>query len=140
MAVALVYYSLLFTRTPAPSLSICIIVIIKWRTNPKQFRSIQSCSVRTRFHCLTSKMVINASYLKNPHIHLLKANCRYKAVTLFRGVRKHHYFLINLKSLNSFGNCQRPVFSLGVSHFMHKIIKTCNNLNSIGRRSCDTIK
>ena len=26
-----------------------------------------------------------------------------------------------LRALNTFGNCQRPVFSLGVSHHKHKI-------------------
>ncbi len=29
--------------------------------------------------------------------------------------------LIDLKTLDTFGNCQRPVFSLGVSQHMHKI-------------------
>ena len=36
------------------------------------------------------------------------------------------------------GNCQRPVFSLGVSQHMHKI-QTCENLKSICRRSCEII-
>ena len=40
-----------------------------------------------------------------------------------------------LKSVYTIVNCQRPVFSLGVSQHMHKI--TCENLSSIGRRSCE---
>ena len=36
--------------------------------------------------------------------------------------------------VDTIGICQRPVFSLGVSQHMQKI--TCENLNSIGRRSC----
>ena len=40
-----------------------------------------------------------------------------------------------LKTLDTFSNCQRPVFSLGVSQ--HKI--TFENLNSIGHRSCEII-
>ena len=31
------------------------------------------------------------------------------------------YELYHLKALYTFGNCQRPVFSLGVSHHNHKI-------------------
>ena len=31
-------------------------------------------------------------------------------------------FNANLKTLDTIGNCQRPVFSLGVSQYMHKII------------------
>ena len=30
-----------------------------------------------------------------------------------------------LKALNTFGNCQRPVFSLGVSPNMHKLTNLC---------------
>ena len=37
----------------------------------------------------------------------------------------------NLKTLVTFGNWQRPVFSFGVSQ------QTCGNLNSSGRRSCE---
>ena len=37
-----------------------------------------------------------------------------------------------LKTLGTIGNCQRPVFSLGVSQHMHNI----TNLSSIGRQSC----
>ena len=40
-----------------------------------------------------------------------------------------------LKTLDTFSNCQRPVFALGVSQ--HKI--TFENLNSIGHRSCEII-
>ena len=33
-----------------------------------------------------------------------------------------------LKALYTFGNCQRPVFSLGVSHHKHKNVKqSCEN-------------
>ena len=48
-----------------------------------------------------------------------------------------HYLLggeikstVILKALYMFGNCQRPVFSLGVSHLNHRII-------SIGHRGCE---
>ena len=44
-----------------------------------------------------------------------------------------------LKAVDTIGNCQRPVFSLGV--FQHLCIKqqTCENLYSIGCRSCEII-
>ena len=47
-------------------------------------------------------------------------------------------FVVNLllKTLDTIGNCQRPVFSLGVSQHMHKIT-TCENLSLIGRWSCE---
>ena len=38
-----------------------------------------------------------------------------------------------LKALDTFGNCQRPVFSLGVSQHTRKITHPCENLNSTGR-------
>ena len=38
--------------------------------------------------------------------------------------------------MDTIGNCQRPVFSLGVSQHMHKITNR-ENLNSIGRQSCE---
>ena len=41
-----------------------------------------------------------------------------------------------LKTLDTFGCCQRPVFS---SQHMPKIKKICENLNSIGRRSREII-
>ena len=40
-----------------------------------------------------------------------------------------------LTTLDTFGKCHRPVFSLCVSQNLH----TCENFNSIGRRSCETI-
>ena len=43
---------------------------------------------------------------------------------------------MSLKTLDTFGNCQRLVFSLGVSQHMHTQ-KTCENLSSIGRRCCE---
>ena len=43
--------------------------------------------------------------------------------------------ILLLKALGTFGNCQRPVFALGVSqHNMHKITN-CEKLGSIGQRS-----
>ena len=41
-----------------------------------------------------------------------------------------------LKTLDTIGNCQRPVFSLAVSQHMHKK-QTCENLSLIGHRSCE---
>ena len=41
-------------------------------------------------------------------------------------------FILILKALYTFGNCQRPVFSLGVSHHKHTA-----NLGSIGHLSCE---
>ena len=43
----------------------------------------------------------------------------------------------NLKTLDTNGYCQRPVFLLGVSQHMHK--QTCENLSSIGHQSCEII-
>ena len=43
-----------------------------------------------------------------------------------------------LKALDTIGKCQRPVFSFGVSSHMHKK-QTCENLNTIGGRSCEII-
>ena len=43
-----------------------------------------------------------------------------------------------LKTLNTIGNGQRLVFSLAVSQHIHKE-QTCENLSSIGRRSCKII-
>ena len=40
-----------------------------------------------------------------------------------------------LKALYMFGNCQRPVFTLGVSHRNHKTTKF--GLNIFGHRSCE---
>ena len=42
------------------------------------------------------------------------------------------------KDLGTIGNCQRIAFSLGVSQHMQKIT-ICENLSSIGRRSCEII-
>ena len=51
------------------------------------------------------------------------------------------HFRSYLKTLDTIGNCQRPVFSLGVSQHINAFIKlqTCENLSSIGRRICKTI-
>ena len=43
------------------------------------------------------------------------------------------------KALDTFGSCQRPVFSLCVSQHNASNKKTCENLNSFGRRSCKRI-
>ena len=43
-----------------------------------------------------------------------------------------------LKTRDTIGNCQRPVFSLGVSQHMHENTP-CENLSSIGCRSCEII-
>ena len=42
-----------------------------------------------------------------------------------------------LKTVDTIGNCHRPVFSLGVSQHLHKT--RCENLSSIGRQSCEII-
>ena len=44
----------------------------------------------------------------------------------------------DLKTPDTFGDCQRPVFSLGVSQHMLNITNLWN-LNSIGCRSCEII-
>ena len=45
--------------------------------------------------------------------------------------------MVTIKHYNSghFGNCQRPVFSIGVSQHMHKITK----LLKFGSQSCEII-
>ena len=43
-----------------------------------------------------------------------------------------------LEALNTFGNCQRPVFSLGVSQHMHNK-QICDNLDPVGHLSCKRI-
>ena len=43
-----------------------------------------------------------------------------------------------LKTVDTIGNCQRLVFTVGVSQHMHKIINLWK-LSSIGRRSCEII-
>ena len=54
------------------------------------------------------------------------------------GIAKHNYANVPLKTLdNIVGNCQSPVYSLGVSQ--HYAQKNCENFNSIGRRSCEII-
>ena len=42
-----------------------------------------------------------------------------------------HYGFVGLKTVDTIGICQRPVFSLGVYQHMHQI------MSSIGRRSCE---
>ena len=46
--------------------------------------------------------------------------------------------LVSLKTLDTFGNCQKPFFPLCVSQHMHKITN-CENLSLIGRRSCEIL-
>ena len=41
--------------------------------------------------------------------------------------------------MDTFGNRHKPVLSLGVSQHICKKKKTCENLNSIGRRSWERI-
>ena len=41
---------------------------------------------------------------------------------------------MRLKALDTFGNCQRPVFSLGVSQYMHHMVIQLQENNE--RRSC----
>ena len=51
-----------------------------------------------------------------------------------------HFHRAAVKTLDTFGNCQRPVFSLDVSQLRQaQNKKTCANLNSIGRRSFEII-
>ena len=45
--------------------------------------------------------------------------------------------MLQLKAVDTIGNCQRPVFTLGVSQHMHK--HTCENFSLICRRSCEII-
>ena len=56
-------------------------------------------------------------------------------------VRKLHDTVYIKDTVDTFGNCQRPVFSLGVSQHNYALNhQTCANFNSTGRRSCDRIK
>ena len=41
----------------------------------------------------------------------------------------------SLKALETFGYCQRPVFTIHVSQYMQKIIQPCENLDSIGQEN-----
>ena len=43
--------------------------------------------------------------------------------------------VLDLKALDTFGNCQRPVFLLGIPQHMHKIKQS----GLIGHRSCKRI-
>ena len=55
---------------------------------------------------------------------------------LFTGFLRLVSYIQWLKTLDTIGNCQRPVFPLGVSqHYMHKI----TNLWKFGCRSCEII-
>ena len=47
--------------------------------------------------------------------------------------------LFYFKDLDTFGNCQRPVFSLGVSQHMHYKITNLNKFRLNCRRSCGGI-
>ena len=48
--------------------------------------------------------------------------------------------MYTLKALDALGNCQRPVFSLGVSQHEWSIKQQiCENLGSVGYRSCKRI-
>ena len=43
-----------------------------------------------------------------------------------------------LKAVDTIGSCQRLAFTVGVSQHIHKT-KTCENLSSIGHRTCKII-
>ena len=65
--------------------------------------------------------------------------CSKKKEYIHLKIKNSNYYV--LKTLDTIGNCQRPVFSLCVSQHMHKMTKqTCANLSSIGRRSCKISK
>ena len=59
-----------------------------------------------------------------------------KSTILIKNIEYKMRQFKGLKGRYTFGNCQRPVFSLGVSHQNHKI-KACENLGSIGHPSCE---
>ena len=55
-----------------------------------------------------------------------------------RYLRESHFSHCFKKTLDTIGNCQRPVLSLVVSQICIKS-QTCENLSSIGRWSCEII-
>ena len=57
---------------------------------------------------------------------------------LFKRKKKIAFLNLNILLIYTINNCQRPVFSLGVSQHMHKIT-SCENLSSIGRQSFEII-
>ena len=64
--------------------------------------------------------------------------CEFLAIVAMNQLEWEEKFTVNsLKTLDTICNCLRPVFSLSVSQHMHKKKKTCENLISIGRRSCE---
>ena len=50
-----------------------------------------------------------------------------------------HFITNTLKTLDTIGYCQRPVFSLGVSQHMLENNKVCETLSSMGLWSCKII-
>ena len=55
-----------------------------------------------------------------------------------KSAMQRHCISCSFKGTGHFGNCQRPVFSLGVSQHMHKITNLWK-FDSIGHRSCKRI-
>ena len=46
-------------------------------------------------------------------------------------------FILPLKAVDTVGNCQRLTFTVGVSH--HYMQQICENLSSIGHRTCEIL-
>ena len=71
------------------------------------------------------------------HVPVVALNCLYylNASDYIETVS----FILLLKALDTFGNCQRPVFTLGVFQNMQKIITNPWKLVSICHRSCTGI-
>ena len=59
-----------------------------------------------------------------------------KAWLTTNSILKSRSFCLLLKALDTFGNCQRPVFSLGVSKHNMRKITLCESLDSYGHRRC----
>ena len=84
---------------------------MKYQTSapPDAVCSLQISQLRVRFECCL--------------VHTCTMTCL---------ITSHH-----LKILDTFGNCHRPVFSLGTSQHMHKTTNLWKYLNSIGHRRCE---
>ena len=94
----------------------------KWRESNKQ---VSVLDVRKK----TQRALVEACILNTDLLHF----CR-SITNSGREARKSKM----LKKMDTIANCQRQDFSLGVSQQMHK--KNCENLSSIGHRSCEIIK
>ena len=99
--------------------------------------------------CESTVLIQNNTRLKRRHALFIKKNPLLKLYVnkIIENKKKNTKHCVNcnffykiqricLKTLDTISNCQKPVFSLGVSHHMHKIT-TCENFSSIGRRSCE---